>query len=68
MINLWSENKYEFFICLVLATDPSQVNLSQFNPHCVAGVLKKYLRELPNPVIPVEMYDSFIAAASKSKI
>jgi len=27
--------------------------------------LKKYLRELPNPVIPVEMYGLFIDAASK---
>ncbi|KAK3607153.1 hypothetical protein CHS0354_005281 [Potamilus streckersoni] len=44
--------------------DPSQINLESFNVHCVAGVLKKYLRELPNPVIPVEMYSQFITVAS----
>ncbi|XP_050401628.1 phosphatidylinositol 3-kinase regulatory subunit alpha isoform X2 [Patella vulgata] len=52
--------------------DPSQVNLSSFSVHCVAGALKKYLRELPDPVIPVDMYSRFIdiaknkASSSKS--
>lgn len=50
---------------LVTVDDPSQINLSSHNVHCVAGVLKKYLRELPNPVIPVEMYQPFIQAASE---
>ncbi|XP_041359629.1 phosphatidylinositol 3-kinase regulatory subunit alpha-like [Gigantopelta aegis] len=43
--------------------DPSQLNLSSYGVHSVAGVLKKYLRELPNPVIPVEFYSQFIEAA-----
>ncbi|XP_046372437.1 phosphatidylinositol 3-kinase regulatory subunit alpha-like isoform X2 [Haliotis rufescens] len=47
--------------------DTSQLNLSSYNVHCVAGALKKYLRELPNPVIPVEMYSAFIGAA-KNKV
>ncbi|ESP01235.1 hypothetical protein LOTGIDRAFT_157404, partial [Lottia gigantea] len=46
--------------------DTSKVNLSSFSVHCVAGALKKYLRELPNPVLPVEMYNMFIHTA-KSK-
>lgn len=45
------------------ASDIGQVNLEPFNMHCIAGALKKYLRELPNPVIPVEMYSQFIDAA-----
>lgn len=49
----------------VTVSDMSQLNLDNFNVHCVAGALKKYLRELPNPVIPVEMYSQFIDAASK---
>ncbi|XP_053394066.1 phosphatidylinositol 3-kinase regulatory subunit alpha-like isoform X1 [Mercenaria mercenaria] len=44
-------------------SDINQLNLDNFNVHCVAGALKKYLRELPNPVIPVEMYSYFIDAA-----
>ncbi|KAL5021938.1 hypothetical protein ScPMuIL_001093, partial [Solemya velum] len=43
--------------------DPSQVDLSMFPVHCVAGALKKYLRELPNPIIPVENYSHFIECA-----
>lgn len=62
-----SEEVNTIKVQLNLATEPSQVNLSQYNVHCVAGVLKKYLRELPNPVIPVEMYDNFISAAKSTE-
>ncbi|XP_071496851.1 phosphatidylinositol 3-kinase regulatory subunit alpha-like [Diadema antillarum] len=43
--------------------NPEAVDLSRYNDvHCITGVLKRYLRELPNPVIPIEMYDNFLAA------
>ncbi|XP_029649998.1 phosphatidylinositol 3-kinase regulatory subunit alpha isoform X1 [Octopus sinensis] len=45
------------------ASDPLLIDISSFNIHSIAGVLKKYLRELPNPVIPVENYADFIKAA-----
>ena len=32
----------------------------------LAGLLKSYLRELPNPVIPFNVYDDMIAMAKKS--
>ena len=41
------------------------MNLESYEPTCVAGTLKKYLRELPNPVIPEKFYTKFIDAASK---
>uniref|UniRef100_T1J1N3 Phosphatidylinositol 3-kinase regulatory subunit alpha n=1 Tax=Strigamia maritima TaxID=126957 RepID=T1J1N3_STRMM len=41
-------------------TDIQNIDLSQFETHCIASALKKYLRELPNPVIPVEVYDKFV--------
>lgn len=46
--------------------EQEKVNLSTYDVHCIAGVLKKYLRELPNPVIPVEMYSKFIETAKLS--
>ncbi len=52
---------------LMFLGESSQLNLTQYNVHCVAGALKKYLRELPNPILPVELYSSFIDAASESK-
>ncbi|CAL1540645.1 unnamed protein product [Lymnaea stagnalis] len=45
--------------------EQEQVNLSTHVVHSIAGALKKYLRELPNPVIPVEMYSQFIEAAKE---
>ncbi|XP_074640608.1 phosphatidylinositol 3-kinase regulatory subunit alpha-like [Tubulanus polymorphus] len=41
----------------------SEINLAQFELKCISGTLKRYLRELPNPVIPIELYDKFIEAA-----
>lgn len=47
--------------------NPHKVDLSKCTDvHIVTGVLKRYLRELPNPVISLEMYDEFLAAISKS--
>lgn len=45
--------------------NPEQVDLSKCTDvHIITGVLKRYLRELPNPVISMEMYDEFLAAIS----
>ena len=45
--------------------DRRNVNLSNYETTCIAGTLKKYLRELPDPVIPEILYPQFVEAASK---
>ncbi|PIK62608.1 putative phosphatidylinositol 3-kinase regulatory subunit gamma [Apostichopus japonicus] len=48
--------------------NPDKVDLSKCSDvHIITGVLKRYLRELPNPVISLEMYDEFLAAISVSR-
>jgi hypothetical protein len=46
------------------AADVETCNLSLFEPAAIACTVKKYLRQLPNPVIPEELYTNFIDAAS----
>lgn len=38
-------------------------DLSSEPPHDVAGLLKLYFRELPEPLLTFEMYEPFLAAA-----
>ncbi|KAG8197034.1 hypothetical protein JTE90_004303 [Oedothorax gibbosus] len=46
-----------------LSEDVERTNLASYELHCIASALKKYLRELPNPVFPVQFYDKFIETA-----
>ncbi|XP_043256902.1 phosphatidylinositol 3-kinase regulatory subunit alpha isoform X1 [Colletes gigas] len=47
-----------------LNEDVCQADLNSYTPQCIASVLKKFLRELPDPVIPVQFYDRFIEASN----
>jgi phosphoinositide-3-kinase regulatory subunit len=38
-------------------------DLSGYDVNCLASIVKKYLRELPDPVIPVQFYSNFLDAA-----
>ena len=37
--------------------------LSCEEPHAVSGLLRLFLKQLPDPVIPFSLYDDFIAAS-----
>ncbi|KAK7074491.1 Phosphatidylinositol 3-kinase regulatory subunit gamma, partial [Halocaridina rubra] len=39
------------------------VDLRKYEPHVIAYLIKRYLRELPEPVIPEPFYDHFIEAS-----
>mmetsp|Transcript_663 Transcript_663/g.2037 ORF Transcript_663/g.2037 Transcript_663/m.2037 type:complete len:374 (+) Transcript_663:223-1344(+) len=39
-------------------------SLSEYDGHAIGGCLKKFLRDLPDPVCTFELYDCFLAAGS----
>ena len=45
--------------------DPSSVDLTQDNPVQLAALLKKFLRELPEPLLTFKLHRLFIATQSK---
>lgn len=46
--------------------DPSSVDLTQDNPVQLAALLKKFLRELPDPLLTFKLHKLFIASQSAS--
>lgn len=47
----------------IFSEDPENVDLKGFQLPFITSALMKYLRELKNPVIPVQSYDNFIDAS-----
>jgi phosphoinositide-3-kinase regulatory subunit len=43
-----------------LNEDISKVKFSDYEPAVIASTLERFLRELPDPVIPVQWYDKFL--------
>jgi len=54
-------------VCLSVGyqSEMDSLQLDAFDTTCIAATLKKFLRELSNPVIPEELYTDFVNAASK---
>ncbi|KAL6475078.1 hypothetical protein MHYP_G00161180 [Metynnis hypsauchen] len=50
--------------------DSGTVDHSEFNtdPHAVAGALKSYLRELPEPLMTFELYNDWFRAAGEKEL
>jgi len=46
------------------AGDIESINLESFDVSVIANMVKKYLRELPDPVIPEDCYFNYVHAAS----
>uniref|UniRef100_A0AAY4BL70 Rho GTPase-activating protein 17 n=1 Tax=Denticeps clupeoides TaxID=299321 RepID=A0AAY4BL70_9TELE len=55
---------------LKAALDCSTAQLEEFysDPHAVAGALKSYLRELPEPLMTFQLYDEWIHASNISDV
>ncbi|XP_063560791.1 SH3 domain-binding protein 1 isoform X2 [Gorilla gorilla gorilla] len=47
-----------------MASDPHSLEEFCSDPHAVAGALKSYLRELPEPLMTFDLYDDWMRAAS----
>ncbi|XP_004845705.1 SH3 domain-binding protein 1 [Heterocephalus glaber] len=47
-----------------MALDPHSLEEFCTDPHAVAGALKSYLRELPEPLMTFDLYDDWVRAAS----
>ncbi|KAB0393820.1 hypothetical protein E2I00_000699, partial [Balaenoptera physalus] len=47
-----------------MASDPCSLQEFCSDPHAVAGALKSYLRELPEPLMTFDLYDDWMRAAS----
>ncbi|KAM5289176.1 SH3 domain-binding protein 1 [Ctenodactylus gundi] len=47
-----------------MASDPRGLEEFCSDPHAVAGALKSYLRELPEPLMTFDLYDDWMKAAS----
>lgn len=50
-----------------LLSDPSTVKLENFPIHAITGVLKQWLRELPEPLMTFAQYGDFLRAVGESR-
>lgn len=53
---------------VLIITGAGDYDFSGFDIGCVAGYLKKYLREFPDSLIPIQWYDRFLDASSKCSV
>ncbi|KAK9890370.1 hypothetical protein WA026_010463 [Henosepilachna vigintioctopunctata] len=44
----------------IINENEGDADFGEFSPIVLTGILKKYLRELPDPLVPVQWYDKFL--------
>ncbi|XP_066508217.1 rho GTPase-activating protein 45-like isoform X1 [Hoplias malabaricus] len=53
-------------LCQAFENGKELVELSQASPHDISNVLKLYLRQLPEPIVPFRMYNDLMGLAKES--
>lgn len=53
-------------LCQAFENGKDLVELSQSSPHDISNVLKLYLRQLPEPIMPFRLYNSLMGLAKES--
>ncbi|TSP09096.1 Rho GTPase-activating protein 45 [Bagarius yarrelli] len=53
-------------LCQAFENGKELVELSQASPHDISNVLKLYLRQLPEPIMPFSMYNKLMGLAKES--
>ncbi|XP_061833839.1 rho GTPase-activating protein 45 isoform X5 [Nerophis lumbriciformis] len=53
-------------LCQTFENGKELVELSQCSPHDISNVLKLYLRQLPEPILPFHIYNSLVGLAKES--
>uniref|UniRef100_H9G744 Rho GTPase activating protein 45 n=1 Tax=Anolis carolinensis TaxID=28377 RepID=H9G744_ANOCA len=53
-------------LCQAFENGKELVELSQASPHDISNVLKLYLRQLPEPILPFRMYNALMGLAKES--
>ncbi|XP_042372345.1 rho GTPase-activating protein 45-like, partial [Plectropomus leopardus] len=53
-------------LCQAFENGKELVELSQCSPHDIGNVLKLYLRQLPEPIMPFRLYNSLMGLAKES--
>uniref|UniRef100_A0A8C1XCQ9 Rho GTPase activating protein 45a n=1 Tax=Cyprinus carpio TaxID=7962 RepID=A0A8C1XCQ9_CYPCA len=53
-------------LCQAFENGKELVELSQASPHDISNVLKLYLRQLPEPIMPFRMYNALMGLAKES--
>ncbi|XP_072516006.1 rho GTPase-activating protein 45 isoform X2 [Salminus brasiliensis] len=53
-------------LCQAFENGQELVELSQSSPHDISNVLKLYLRQLPEPIMPFRLYNSLMGLAKES--
>ncbi|XP_036410003.1 rho GTPase-activating protein 45 [Megalops cyprinoides] len=53
-------------LCQAFENGKELVELSQASPHDISNVLKLYLRQLPEPIMPFRMYNELMGVAKES--
>ena len=48
--------------------DAGQKDVSDHDPHTIAGCIKMYLRELPEPLLKFELYSEWLKAAGLADV
>ena len=41
--------------------------MSKYDVHAISGVLKQFIKDLPDPIIPIDLYENFVQLRNRTE-